>query len=66
MRKIIRRRSTIVVNRISPYIKYSKKVIDIGSGTGDVAYVLRKKGKKVIPVDVGDFHGPRLMQENVL
>lgn len=50
-----------MVNRISPYIKNSKKIIDIGSGTGDVAFILEKGGKKVTPVDVDDFHGPRLV-----
>ena len=62
MRKIIRRRLQIVVDRISPYIVNSKKIIDIGSGTGDVALLLEKGGKKVTPVDVGDFHGPRLVK----
>lgn len=51
-----------MVNRIFPYIKNSKKLIDIGSGTGDIAFLLKKGGKKVTPVDVGDFHGPRLVK----
>lgn len=62
IRKIIRARSNVVVHRISPYIKNSRKVIDIGSGTGDVAFLLGKGGKQVTPVDVGDFHGPRLVK----
>lgn len=62
MRKMIRTRSNVVVNRISPYIKNSRKVIDIGSGTGDVASLLIKEGKNVTPVDVGDFHGPRFVK----
>lgn len=61
IRKIIRTRSSIAVNRISPYIKNSRKLIDIGSGTGDVALLLRSEGKDVTPVDVEDFHGPRLV-----
>ncbi len=62
IRKIIRTRSKIVVNRISPYIRHSKKVIDIGSGTGDVALLLGKGGKQITPVDVDNFHGPRLVK----
>lgn len=65
IRKIIRRRSNIVVNRISPYIKHSKKIIDIGSGTGDVAFLLIKEGKNVTPVDVDDFHGPRFIKTTI-
>src|SRR3989344_699366 len=62
IRKIVRARSNVVVDRISPYIKTSKKIIDIGSGTGDIAFLLEKGGKNVTPVDVGDFHGPRLVK----
>ena len=58
---IIRKRSELVVSRIKPYIKTSKKLIDIGSGTGDVSNLLKKQGKNVTPVDVADFHGPRLL-----
>ncbi len=61
-RKILRKRSEIVVSRVKPYIKNSKKLIDIGSGTGDVAYLLKKQGMNITPVDVSDFHGPRLVQ----
>ncbi|MEK7577610.1 MAG: class I SAM-dependent methyltransferase [Patescibacteria group bacterium] len=63
--KIVRKRSTIVVDRISSYIINSKKIIDIGSGTGDVAYLLKQRGKYVTPVDVGDFHGPRLVKTTI-
>lgn len=41
------------------------KIIDIGSGTGDVAYLLKKRGKSITPVDVGDFHGPRLVKTTI-
>ena len=51
-----------MVNRISPYLINSKKLIDIGSGTGDVAFLLGKGGKQITPVDVGNFHGPRLVK----
>lgn len=61
-KKIVRARSRIVIERISPFIKTSKKLVDIGSGTGDIAFLLKKKGKDVTPVDVGDFHGPRLVK----
>lgn len=61
IRKIIRTRSNIVVHRIFSYIENSKELIDIGSGTGDIAFLLRKRGKKVTPIDVGDYHGPRFV-----
>ncbi|MFH0791720.1 MAG: methyltransferase domain-containing protein [bacterium] len=60
--KILRKRSEVVVSRILPYIKNSNSLIDIGSGTGDVAYFLQKQGMDITPVDVADFHGPRLVQ----
>lgn len=60
--KIVRRRSEVVVSRILPFLDGSKKILDIGSGTGDVAFLLGKHGKYVTPVDVGDFHGPRLVK----
>ena len=60
--KIVRQRSQVVVNRILPFLKDSKKILDIGSGTGDVAFLLGEHGKDVTPVDVGDFHGPRLVK----
>lgn len=55
-------RSGTVVNRILPYINKSKKLIDIGSGTGDVARLLQQQGKNVTAVDVTDYHGPRLIK----
>lgn len=62
IRNIIRARSKTVIERISSYIKQSTKTIDIGSGTGDVAFLLKKRGNRVTPVDVDDFHGPQLVQ----
>ncbi len=62
IQKIIRKRSETVVGRVLPYLDNSKKVIDIGSGTGDVAYLLKQQGIDVTPVDVADFHGPRLVK----
>ena len=62
IRAIIRKRSALVVARIWSYIKSSKKIIDIGSGTGDVACLLIERGKRVTPVDVADFHGPRMIK----
>lgn len=62
IRKIIRKRSEIIVSRIKPYIKNSRKLIDIGSGNGDVAYLLKNQGKDITPVDVGDFHWFRLVK----
>lgn len=62
IKSIIRKRSLVVVSRVKPYIKNSQKLIDIGSGTGDVAYLLKNQGKDITPVDVSDFHGPRLVK----
>lgn len=62
IRKIVRTRTEEVVTRILPYITHSKRIIDIGSGTGDIAYRLMQSGKKITPVDVGDFHGPRFVK----
>lgn len=63
--KLVRNRSETVVQRVLPYLKNSKKIIDIGSGTGDVAYLLQKRGKNITPVDVGNFHGPRLIKTTI-
>lgn len=60
--KLLRKRSDIVVSRILPFIKNSKKLVDIGSGTGDVAFLLKESGKDVTAVDVADFHGPRMVK----
>lgn len=65
IQKVIRSRSEEVVRRIIPYLINSEKIIDIGSGTGDVAFLLVKRGKKITPVDVGDFHGPRLVKTTI-
>lgn len=59
---IIRKRSEIILSRIKPYIENSKKLIDIGSGNGDIACLLKKLGKDITPVDVADFHGFRLVE----
>lgn len=44
----------MVVGRVLPYIKRSKRIVDIGCGTGHVAALLMKKGKEVVSVDVSD------------
>ncbi|MFZ2199995.1 MAG: methyltransferase domain-containing protein [Microgenomates group bacterium] len=59
---IIRKRSEIVVSRVMPYLKKTSKVVDIGSGSGDVASLLQAQGIKITPVDVADFHGPRMIK----
>ncbi|KKS80441.1 MAG: Methyltransferase type 11 [Candidatus Beckwithbacteria bacterium GW2011_GWA2_43_10] len=61
-RKIVRKRSETVVNRIMPYIRNSNKIIDIGSGMGDVAGLIKAQGKNITPVDVAGFHGPRMIK----
>lgn len=60
-RSVLRKRSIVVVERVKPYITNSTKILDIGSGTGDVAFLLKNLGKDITVVDVGDFHGPRLI-----
>lgn len=61
----IRKRSKVVVGRILPFIKDLQTIIDIGSGSGDVSLLLREQGNNVTPVDVADFHGPRLIETAV-
>lgn len=63
--KIVRNRSEVVVQRVISYLINSKKIIDIGSGSGDVTFLLINRGKKITPVDVGDFHGPRLVRTTI-
>jgi len=60
--KFIRKRSETVVSRIMPYINDSNKIVDIGSGTGDIANLIITQGKNITPVDVTDFHGPRMIK----
>ncbi|MBI2326466.1 methyltransferase domain-containing protein [Candidatus Collierbacteria bacterium] len=65
LQKIVRHRSEVVISRILPFLKKSNSIVDIGSGTGDVAYLLNQSGKNVTPVDVADFHGPRLVKTTI-
>lgn len=65
IKRVVRARTKVVIERISPYIQTSGKIIDIGSGTGDIAFLLKQEGKDVTPVDVGDFHGPRLVKTTI-
>jgi ubiquinone/menaquinone biosynthesis C-methylase UbiE len=60
--KVNKKRAELVVRRIEQYLLRSKKVIDIGSGVGQVTAILREKGKEVTPVDVGSFHIPRVVE----
>lgn len=62
LQKVVRSRSRVVVGRIDSYLKPTDKIIDIGSGSGDVAFLLKNKGVDITPVDVDDFHGPRLIK----
>jgi len=65
IKKTIRARSNTVIDRVNPYIEKSKKIIDIGSGTGDVALLLKQSGKDITPVDVADFHGIRVLETTI-
>lgn len=60
--KIDKKRAETVVSRVKPYLLSSKKIVDIGSGSGYVSSLLKSLGKDVTPVDVADFHGPRILQ----
>lgn len=51
---LAQKRAKIVVGRVLPYIKHSKRIIDIGCGTGHVADLLIKTGKEVVPVDISN------------
>ncbi len=45
-------RARVIVDRIFPYIKNSKSIIDIGCGTGHISALLVEKNKKVTAVDI--------------
>ena len=62
IRKANQLRAETIVKRIEPYIKNSNKLIDIGSGTGYVASILKREGKDITPVDVDSFRGLRLIK----
>ena len=51
---LTQKRAKVVVGRVLPYIKHSKKIIDIGCGTGHVADLLTKEGKDITPVDISN------------
>lgn len=65
LKYFVRKRSEIVVSRILPYLKKTDKIIDVGSGTGDVAILLRSRGMDITPVDIDDFHGVRLLETTI-
>jgi len=65
IQKAVRQRTHVVVSRVTPYLKKSDKILDIGSGTGDVAFMLQQSGYNITPVDVADFHGIRLLETTI-
>jgi len=65
IRNIDRKRAETVVSRIKPYLKKTDKIIDIGCGSGLISSKLRLHGFDVTPVDVADFHGPRLIKPTI-
>jgi len=65
LKYFLRQRSEVVVSRILPYLSKTYNIIDIGSGTGDVALLLRSRGMSITPVDVDDFHGVRLIKTTI-
>lgn len=62
IRKANQLRADTVVKRVWPYIKNANKLIDVGSGTGYVASILKREGKDITPVDVDSFRGLRLIK----
>jgi ubiquinone/menaquinone biosynthesis C-methylase UbiE len=62
IRNLNKNRAETVVSRVNPFLTTATKLIDIGSGTGDVAILLKKQGKEVTPVDVANFHWYRNLQ----
>ena len=51
IQKAVRSRSNTVFNRIKPYINKNEKLLDIGSGSGDVSFVLKQNDYNVTPFD---------------
>lgn len=62
VKKIDKKRAKIVINRIKPFLEKSNNIIDIGCGSGYISSILKSQGFDVMPVDVADFHGPRLVE----
>lgn len=62
IRKIDKKRAEIVISRIKLYLKKSNNIIDIGCGSGYISAILKSQGFAVTPVDIADFHGPRLIK----
>lgn len=62
LQQICRKRTEAVVDRVILFLNNSPKILDIGSGTGDVAAKLRSIGKDVTPMDVTSFHWYRTLQ----
>lgn len=62
IKKTDKKRAEIVINRIKPFLEKSDYIIDIGCGSGYISSILKSQGFDVIPVDVADFHGPRLIE----
>jgi len=61
--KIIdQKRTDTVISRIKPFLNKKDKIIDIGCGSGLISSKLLSRGFDVTPVDVDDFHGPRLIK----
>jgi ubiquinone/menaquinone biosynthesis C-methylase UbiE len=52
-------RDETIVNRILDHLKDSKKIVDVGCGSGIVTSLLRAQGKIVTPVDVADYRWRR-------
>ncbi len=55
-----RERAKILTARILHYTGNAKTFVDIGCGDGQIAYLLKREGKKVTPVDIKNLTDPKL------
>ncbi len=54
IKKSNKKRAQKLVDRIYPYLQNSRRIIDIGSGTGYITSLLKEKGKTIQAVDIAN------------
>ena len=62
LKKLHNVKSRMIYKRISPFLYSSDNIIDIGSGAGSLTEIIRKSGKKVVPLDVKTYKWPRFSE----